>query len=108
MFSISLCSYNLGEEIILSLDYSHGGYHQPVPLNSWGVLFTMPILYRLLGCITIKLNYFSRFGVLQFYTFTNNFVTSVFSHMAPPSFYFLSVSGIIGLRSIDFFFFCDA
>lgn len=42
MCSVSLCSYNLGEEIILSLDYSHGGCHQRVPLNSWGVLFPMP------------------------------------------------------------------
>lgn len=80
--------HNLGEEIISSLDYSHGGYHQLVPLNSWGVLFMTRMLYSLHRRLTI--HSFSCFSSLQFYTFINRFVTGIFSHTAPPPAIFIS------------------
>lgn len=54
MFSLSFCSYSLGGEIILALDYSHGGCHQLDPLNSWGVLFAMAVICRPHGSTTMK------------------------------------------------------
>lgn len=89
MFSIFLCSYNLGEWMIWCPDYSHWVSHRFVPPRTWGALFAMPTLYSPEETHRKYISCFSHFGSLQFCTFLSNFVMSVFTHKFPlPPFLF--------------------